>query len=99
MRPAGDSAVADSGAFVVPVTGADRSAAGGQPPTHLLVHGLDRLERPHHHAELDDPAGVVAADDVDAVHVLALDARLELEHRGVPGDDLLGVLKGTSGPT
>src|SRR4051794_21938386 len=75
------------------------SSAGGQTAAHLLVHGLDSLQGPHHDAEFDDPAGVVAADDVDAVHVLALHARLELEHRGVPGEDLLRVLEGPSGPT
>ena len=33
---------------------------------HLLVHEVDGLERADHHPELDDPAFVVAADDVDA---------------------------------
>src|SRR3954468_3619938 len=75
------------------------SAAGGQTSAHLLVHGLDPLQGPHHDAELDDPARVVAPDDVDAVHVLTLHARLELEHRGVPGEDLLRVVESASGPT
>jgi hypothetical protein len=51
---------------------------------HLLVDDLDSLQGPHHDAELDDPAHVVAPDDVDPVHVLAFHARLELEDRGVP---------------
>ena len=41
------------------------------------------LEGAQHDAELDDPAGVIATDDVDHVHLLR--ARLELEHRGITG--------------
>ena len=37
--------------------------------------------------------GVIAADDVDAVDVLADDGRLELEHGYVAADDLLRVEK------
>ena len=64
---------------------------------HLLVDGVDGLERADHHPELDDLPVGVAADDVDAVHVLALDRGLELEHGGVVGEDLLRVAEG-SGP-
>ena len=41
---------------------------------HLPVHQVDGLQRADHHPDLDDAALVVAADDVDAVDVLALDA-------------------------
>src|SRR5664280_2304276 len=58
---------------------------------HLTVHQIDRLQRADHHPELDDSTLVVAADDVDAVDVLALDGGLELEHGGVPGQHRLRV--------
>ena len=34
---------------------------------HLLVNGIDGLERPDHHFELDDLAVVVARNDVDTI--------------------------------
>ena len=46
------------------------------------MHEVDRLEWPDHDAKLDDLAGVVAPDDVDAVHVLAFDGGLELGDGG-----------------
>src|SRR3954452_1275551 len=75
------------------------SALGGQTAAHLLVHSMDPLQGPHHDADLDDPAGVVTPDDVAPVHVLALHGRLELQPRRVPGENLLRVLEGPSGPT
>ncbi len=51
-----------------------------------------------HHPELDDLAGVVAPDDVDAVDVLALHGGLELEHGGVAAQHLLRVAEGAWRP-
>ena len=64
---------------------------GRQQPPHLLVHGLDGAEGAQHDAEFDDPSLVVAPDDVHAVDVRAVDARLELEDGGVTGEHLLRV--------
>src|SRR5690606_37959120 len=58
---------------------------------HLPVDRVDGLEGPDHDGELDDAALVVAADDVDAVDVLARDRGLELEHSRVARQDLLRV--------
>ncbi len=41
--------------------------------------------------ELDDPAVVVAGDEVDTVHVLAVHLRLELERRGIAGEGLVHI--------
>jgi len=60
---------------------------------HGLVDGVDRLKRPDHHSQLDDSCVLVAANDVDTVHVLALDSRLELQHRHVAREHLLGVVE------
>ena len=43
------------------------------------MHGVDGLEGADHDLELDDHAVVVAGDDVDAVHVFAVDGGLKLE--------------------
>ena len=48
----------------------------------MAVHEVDHLERSDHDPELDDLASVVATDDVDAVHVLALDGGFEFEDGG-----------------
>ena len=40
---------------------------------HLLVKHVDRLERPHHHLEMGDLAGMVPGDHVDAVDLDAID--------------------------
>src|SRR3954454_9003192 len=58
---------------------------------HLPVDGVDGLQRPDHDPELHDPVLVVAAEDVDAVDVLAVDRRLELQHRKIAIEHLLGV--------
>src|SRR4030095_3621030 len=60
---------------------------------HLLMYGVDGLQGPDHHPELHDAPCVIAADDVDAVDVFAVDGRLELEHGYVAGEDLLRVVK------
>jgi hypothetical protein len=56
---------------------------------HLRMHGVDGLEWPDHHPELDDAAGVVAPDDVDAVDVLPVDGGLEFETAVSPSSTFL----------
>src|SRR5664279_6536582 len=63
---------------------------------HLPVHQVDRLQWSDHHPELDDASLLVAADDVDAVDVLALDGGLELEHRRIIGQHGLRVVEALS---
>lgn len=55
------------------------------------MHGVHGLKGPYHHLELGDHAVVVAGDDVDAVHVFAVDGGLKLEDRVVTVEDLLDV--------
>jgi hypothetical protein len=43
------------------------------------VDQVDRLERPDHHFELDDPALIVPSDQVDTVDGNAVDLYLKLE--------------------
>ena len=58
---------------------------------HLAMDEVDCLKWSDHDAELDDLAGVVAADDVDAIDVLPLNCGFKLEDCGVSGQHLLGV--------
>ena len=57
------------------------------------MYDVDGLQGPDHHPELHDVPGVIAADDVDTVDVLADDGGLELEHRYVAGKDLFRVVE------
>ena len=67
------------------------SAPARQHRSHLLVDQVDGLERAQHHLEVDDPAGIVPADHVDAVDAEAVDLDLELERRVVCARDLANV--------
>ena len=70
---------------------------------------IDRLQRSDHHPELDDPALVIAADDVDAVDVGVLDGGLELDDIVLSGmpivyntaysvNDMVGTFRETMAP-
>ena len=75
----------------------DGRSAGGPSPSglgHLAMDHVHGLQGPDHDPELDDAAGIVAPDDVDAVDVLPLDGRLEFEDRGVAVQDFLRVVEG-----
>ena len=64
-----------------------------QHPGHFLLNDIDRLERPQHDLELDDPAIRVPLDHVDAVHGDAIDLDRELEHRIVLAHHFANVSK------
>ena len=49
-------------------------------PRHLRAQRLQSARRPHHHLEVDDAAGVVEADHVDALQLLVADLGAELQH-------------------
>jgi hypothetical protein len=48
---------------------------------HPLVNDVDRLQMPEHHLELDDLAGLVPLDQVDAVDEDAVDLGLAARGR------------------
>ena len=58
---------------------------------HTMAHPVVVERDVGDHHVTDDASLVVAADDVDAVHVLPLHGRLELEHRGIAGHHRLRV--------
>lgn len=55
---------------------------------HLLVQQVHRLQWPHHDLEVDDLAGVVPADQVDAIDQDAVDLGGKFKHRVALADDL-----------
>ncbi len=59
--------------------------------THLLVHQIDCLKGPDHHAKFGDFAVVIACDHVDAVDVLAFNGCLKLEYCVVAIKNLFGI--------
>ena len=55
---------------------------------HPLAQQADRLQRPHHHLAVGDLAGIVPADQVDAMDLDAVDPGGEYQHRFMAADDL-----------
>src|ERR1039458_6257769 len=57
------------------------------------MYEVDSLQRPDHHPKFDDASVIVAADDVNAVDILALHRGLELQDGRIFGEHGLGVVK------